>query len=132
ISRYPKNWKEISERIRFVRAGNKCETCRVPNYSFVVRGKWNGIECWQDDDGTIFSAINGERLGDNYVGDLEAPVTYAKIILTVAHLDHTPENCEENNLMALCQKCHNVYDREHRNETRKETQTKAKKQYPLL
>jgi len=30
--------------------------------------------------------------------------------LTVAHLDHTPENCADDNLKALCQRCHNRYD----------------------
>lgn len=33
-----------------------------------------------------------------------------KIVLTIAHLDHTPENCDESNLRAWCQKCHNSYD----------------------
>ena len=32
------------------------------------------------------------------------------VVLTVAHLDHTPENCSEDNLRAWCQKCHNGYD----------------------
>lgn len=34
----------------------------------------------------------------------------SKIVLTVAHLDHTPENCEPGNLKAWCQRCHNRYD----------------------
>ena len=38
------------------------------------------------------------------------PVTGSKVVLTVAHLDHHPENCEAENLMAWCQKCHNTYD----------------------
>lgn len=42
----------------------------------------------------------------------------ARIVLTVAHLDHTPENCSLDNLRALCQRCHNRYDAEHRKETR--------------
>lgn len=41
-----------------------------------------------------------------------------KIILTIAHLDHVPEHCDPDNLRALCQKCHNTYDAEHRKETR--------------
>jgi len=69
-SRYPKDWKQISLRIR-ERAGNKCEDCGVENYS--IR--------------------NG-----------------SKIVLTVAHLDHTPENCADENLRAWCQRCHNRYD----------------------
>ena len=32
------------------------------------------------------------------------------VVLTVAHLDHTPENCSDNNLKHWCQRCHNTYD----------------------
>ncbi|MDU6555123.1 MAG: hypothetical protein E6507_09740 [Prevotella bivia] len=42
----------------------------------------------------------------------------ARIVLTIAHLDHTPEHCSPENLRALCQRCHNRYDAEHRKETR--------------
>lgn len=45
----------------------------------------------------------------------------SKVVLTIAHLDHTPEHCEYSNLRALCQKCHNNYDKEHRAETRRKT-----------
>ena len=38
------------------------------------------------------------------------PITGSLVVLTVAHLDHTPENCEPANLRAWCQKCHNAYD----------------------
>ena len=38
------------------------------------------------------------------------PVTGAKVVLTVMHLDHDPGNNVESNLMAGCQKCHNRYD----------------------
>jgi 5-methylcytosine-specific restriction endonuclease McrA len=27
-------------------------------------------------------------------------------VLTVDHLDHNPENCSDENLIALCQRCH--------------------------
>lgn len=43
----------------------------------------------------------------------------SKVVLTIAHLDHTPENCDYSNLRALCQKCHNRYDAKHRAETRR-------------
>lgn len=33
-----------------------------------------------------------------------------RVVLTVAHMDHQPENCRDENLKALCQKCHNAYD----------------------
>lgn len=38
------------------------------------------------------------------------PVTGSVVVLTVAHLDHTPENCEPENLRCWCQRCHNTYD----------------------
>jgi len=38
------------------------------------------------------------------------PVTGSRVVLTVAHLDHQPENCADDNLKAWCQKCHNTYD----------------------
>lgn len=38
------------------------------------------------------------------------PVTGSRVILTIAHLDQTPENCEPGNLRALCQRCHLTYD----------------------
>jgi len=41
---------------------------------------------------------------------LAHPITGSKVVLTVAHLDHTPENCDPSNLKAWCQKCHNSYD----------------------
>lgn len=41
------------------------------------------------------------------------PVTGSRVVLTVAHLDHTPENCEPANLKAMCQRCHLTYDAKH-------------------
>ncbi|MEX3929793.1 hypothetical protein AB4Y36_38280 [Paraburkholderia sp. BR10936] len=38
------------------------------------------------------------------------PVTGSRVVLTVAHLDHTPEHCEPANLRAWCQRCHLAYD----------------------
>lgn len=38
------------------------------------------------------------------------PVTGSDVVLTVGHLDHTPENCARENLAAWCQRCHNTYD----------------------
>ena len=83
-NKYPKNWKEISYRIRTERANNKCEFCKADNYQ-------------------------------------PHPITKSKVILTVAHMDHNPENSTEENLKALCQKCHLNYDLEYHTENRKKT-----------
>lgn len=38
------------------------------------------------------------------------PITGARVVLTVAHLDHDVRNNEAGNLAALCQRCHLRYD----------------------
>ncbi len=43
------------------------------------------------------------------------PVTGSVVVLTVARLNHTPEDCRDENLKAWCQRCHLAYDApEHR------------------
>ena len=32
------------------------------------------------------------------------------VVLTVAHLNHDPSDCRDENLEALCQRCHNRLD----------------------
>ena len=48
------------------------------------------------------------------------PETGSRVVLTVAHLDHIPENCQPENLRAWCQRCHLNYDRKHRAKAQKE------------
>jgi 5-methylcytosine-specific restriction endonuclease McrA len=38
------------------------------------------------------------------------PITGSRVVLTIAHIDHQPENCDPANLRAWCQRCHNTYD----------------------
>lgn len=86
--RYPADWPEISRRIRFERAEGRCECTGECG-----RGTHTG-RC-------------PNRLGESAYG------TGSRVVLTVAHLDHTPENCEASNLRAMCQACHLHYDRDH-------------------
>jgi 5-methylcytosine-specific restriction endonuclease McrA len=81
--RYPKDWKAISARIKR-RARNRCE--------FTV------------DDGVTTPRRCKARHGKPH------PVTGAIVVLTVAHLNHLPEDCRDENLKAACQRCHNRYD----------------------
>jgi len=121
--RYPDDWDAISRRIRG-RAGSVCQVCTVPNYAvgyrtasgmFVPasgtprldaagRGMAEGRECWPFRVREIVQALNDR--GDQ---DREGRRWFT-IILTVAHLNHTPEDCRDRNLRALCQRCHFAYD----------------------
>lgn len=50
------------------------------------------------------------------------PLTGSKVVLTVAHLNHKPEDVRDENLRAWCQLCHNTYDAPHRRADRAERQ----------
>lgn len=92
--RYPKDWKAISRRIRFERAGGRCECPGGKDGCGLHRGR----RC-------------AERHGE--------PATWAKgkVILTTMHLNHAPEDCRDENLRAACQRCHLRYDRAHHAES---------------
>lgn len=51
--------------------------------------------------------------------------TGSRVVLTVAHLNHTPEDCDDNNLKAMCQGCHLHYDIDHHQQTAQRTRTAA-------
>lgn len=101
-SRYPKNWPAISKRIR-QRARNRCECkgeCGLQH--FRINGSQVDLPPAMQISKRVFrcQAMNGQP----------HPHTKAKVILTVAHLNHRPEDCSDGNLRAWCQRCHNRYD----------------------
>lgn len=112
---YPPNWVEISTNVK-KEAGWRCEVCGVQHNA---QGFWIEDEFWTLQE--IFNKLNDEGvdvLGDNDIPMDKKPI---KIVLTTAHLDHDPTNCERSNLKAMCQRHHNRYDAEHRKQTRKDT-----------
>lgn len=100
--RYPKEWKNISLRIRQDRAKWRCE-CRG--------------ECGVKHQGRCMSR-NGHRLVSGRP---------ACVVLTVAHLDHDPSNCADSNLLAMCQACHLKYDAEQHRKHAAETSEQKKR-----
>lgn len=113
-ARYPKDWPQISKAIR-ERAGQKCEKCGVSNGEEILRGTsedYFPAQCYAIVCGIgahVYNADTGAVLDAVPVSHLQGwkPV---KVVLTVAHLDHQPENCDPDNLRAWCQRCHNAYD----------------------
>jgi hypothetical protein len=98
--RYPKDWKAISTAIKD-RAGWRCEC-----------------------EGECGRGTHTGRCPNLH--EQPAYGTGSKVILTTAHLDHTPENCAPDNLKAMCQGCHLHYDKEHHAETAYATRKAAK------
>jgi hypothetical protein len=89
---YPPAWKKLSFSIRFLRAQGVCECVGLC-------GLHEGRRCT-------------EKHGQ------QASFAKGKVVLTVAHLNHTPSDCRPENLAAMCQRCHLRYDREHHAATR--------------
>ena len=106
--RYPAEWKEISDRVR-EEAGQRCEWCAAENGALIARGKGADTGTYMMHDGRTFSTETGDFLGLSWLLEYDVD-RFTKIVLTVAHLDHQPENCTRDNLVALCQRCHNRYD----------------------
>jgi hypothetical protein len=103
--RYPANWKEIRGRI-MSRAKNRCEWCDAPDRAMIVRGA-----------GADFRVVKGQDLDDA----VEAGQKVVAVVLTTAHLGtahpdgrpgdkHDKMDCRDENLAALCQRCHLKFD----------------------
>ena len=110
-ARYPADWPAISKRIK-ERDGNACKWCKVPNGALIMRGEGTAANTYMMPNGDVHDDKTGERMGrargSEYGG------RFVKIVLTVAHIhDHAPENCADENLAALCQKCHLNHDHQH-------------------
>lgn len=125
---YPPNWPEISRRIRLGRANNLCEVCGVRNYSvgYRIDGKFFRLSEPPYNHPAGFSDFMAAiELTWDYNDCCDQDPKAIVILLTVAHLDHDPANCADNNLLAMCQRCHNIYDRPHRNETMRVTRKRG-------
>ena len=102
---YPANWQEIRAQI-LQRDGHKCKWCGVPNGSIGYRDEAGCFHLWDGVVGEIFDDCGYKVI---------------KIVLTIAHLGAPmPDgsagdkmnkmDCRDENLAALCQKCHLAYD----------------------
>ncbi len=109
---YPIDWPQLSAVIRFGRAKGRCEGCRRPHGRIVCHlgdGRWWDAErgAWRDGQGRV-ARVTG-------IEDVLPVVATTRVILATAHRDHDPTNNRPRNLMALCQRCHLMHDRqEHR------------------
>jgi hypothetical protein len=107
-ARYPKDWLQIRERI-LQRAGRRCEHegCIARHLEL---GYWEG-ECWVPLPRALHDA--GCKAGSRVASADGTELKIIMIVLTIAHLDHTPEHCADDNLRAWCQRHHLAYDAEH-------------------
>ncbi len=108
-ARYPPDWKAISARIK-ARAAGQCECAG---------------EC----------GLHRTHPGPRRCSERQSePAQWAKgrVVLTVAHLNHQPEDCRDENLKAMCQRCHLRYDVPHHQRNAAATRRAAKKNHELF
>lgn len=101
---YPKNWDEIATA-RKQAANWVCEWCKRPCrrpgendgelIERVLETEWRR-DLWELQETEEFGLIPVPKLG--------------RFTLTVAHLNHQPEDCRPENLATLCSVCHCRYD----------------------
>ncbi len=103
---YPPNWQEITDRVRFNRANSQCE-CRG--------------QC-----GHHHGKNPGSQARCKARHDQAHPVSGSLVLLQTAHLDHTPSNVDDDNLLAMCQRCHLAYDGHEKAQRLKRSRHKAK------
>jgi len=106
---YPRNWPQISRRVRFERADGMCQGCGRP-HGMTVRclpdGRWFDTSCqtWRNRHGRPTRWPDLVEI---------ALIRHTRVILAAAHLDHDPRNNRLRNLRSLCQRCHMIHDRPH-------------------
>lgn len=92
-SKYPANWKtEIRPRI-LEREGGRCKWCHARNGAELPR------PCCKE---PLFTDADDRC----WTCRKRRP----RVVLTIAHLDHDTTNNADENLAALCQRCHLTYD----------------------
>lgn len=108
--KYPANWKQIRAQI-LERAGHECEWCGVRDRSIGFRENGVFVELAQSKSSAGMECENAALDGHKVI----------EIVLTIAHLgtphaDGTPGDKRDKmdvrpeNLAALCQRCHLVFD----------------------
>jgi hypothetical protein len=122
-TKYPSNWKtEIRPRI-LKRDGNCCKKCGLQNHSIVIAKTRCPVV-----EGCTYAWAK-QNLG--FYHDIEDGKAMI-IVLTIAHLDHNTTNNADENLAALCQKCHLTHDAKLHANNARATRDLRSGQMPLI
>lgn len=110
---YGKAW-QVTRAAILARAGNKCECTGQcgDDHVFLVFPSV-GCRCGVPNGVTIWREVDNQRVWWCAEGGAKKPETRpVRVVLTVAHLNHTAGDDRPENLLALCQRCHLRLDRE--------------------
>lgn len=135
--RYPPDWPTIRAAI-LDRARHRCELCAAPNHALLLtrrlyldKRKRTWLTQWWDEDRGHWRDAHGHRTTCPTAIE-HAALRFVRVVLTIAHLDHQPENCAPENLAALCQRCHLAHDHPLHQAHARETRRRKRAQLPLF
>jgi len=103
---YPTDWVAIRARI-LARDHHRCTQCGVKNYSVGYRAGEQFV-CYSERAETFAEA---KAIRENLDSREERAHKVMIIVLAIAHLNHDPMDCRDDNLAARCQLHHLQLDR---------------------
>ena len=121
---YPIDWPQLSAEIRFRRAGGRCESCGRPHGQIVFAlpdGRW-----WDEIDRNWRSGRGKLLARQQPKAEQLMHLKPTRVSLAAAHRDHDPTNNRARNLVAFCQRCHLLHDREEHKRRRRLTLLRRK------
>lgn len=140
---YGREWRKVIRPRILARAEDRCEHCGKPNGATVfTRSGRNGGHYWmhwKPEAGHYWlrpwcvhsASYVGERTINRW-GQENTQRNYEhkiRVVVTIAHLNHTPGDDRDENLAALCQWCHLMHDKDHHRDSRADRKDAAR---PLL
>jgi 5-methylcytosine-specific restriction endonuclease McrA len=105
---YGREWRTLIRPRILKRDNHRCAQCGVANYEVGIR------------DGPFFQPVPVRRRRGRKL---------TRIVLTIAHLNHIAGDDRDDNLKALCQRCHFLHDLEQHHVSRSTRKDLAR---PLL
>lgn len=124
---YGREWQTETRPRILTRAGHQCEQCAKPNHAtietvkYVLPEMFGGYRMhWRHIGHAPGNTWIGQRGTVDLFQDFDQlhRVDTIRVVLTVAHLNHTPGDDRDENLAALCQWCHLIHDLQHHQESR--------------
>lgn len=113
MNKYPPDWPQRRKRI-LKRANYECEQCGFQDREHIwsVKIYGTGKRKWVRNKEVARKMVLDSGWGKKIYENPGPVIKRVKVILTIAHLDHDETNWDvkDERLMALCQKCHLVYD----------------------
>ena len=118
-SRYPADWKAIRDAV-LLDAELRCEHdgCTARQYAVGFWRLIEGVHVWDECIAPADSYSEARQAAAELWSEISEIVDEKRekpivIVLTVADLDHQPEDCSRANLRCMCLRHHLAHDAEH-------------------